>query len=129
MLLFKKLLCFLVFLLLTITLTGIVSSSEINHSVEYKSSVAEINKSANSLGVFVTVNQAANFNHLNQITIDYILVALLVLFVTHVVNYQWYKPTTSPPCWYIVLRYGSRLYISGWKASNLQYKVKLTSPH
>lgn len=127
--LFKKLLCFLVFLLLIVTLGGMTSSSEINHSVEYKSPIVEIDNLVNSVAVFVNINQAANFNHLNQITIDYILVALLVLFLVCVVNYQCYKPITSPPPWYLALKHGSRLKISGWKISNLQYKAQLTYPH
>jgi len=128
-LLFKKSLCFLASILLILTLGGMTSSSEFNHSVEYKSPIAEIDNLVISVGVFVNINQAANFNHLNQITIDYILVVLLFLFLICAVNYQWYKPTRSPPPWYIVLRYGSRLNISGWKTSNLQYKAQLTYPH
>ena len=127
--LFNKSLCFLAFLLLIVTLGGMTTSSEINHSVEYKLPIAEIDNFVNSVAVFVNINQAANFNHLNQITFDYILVALLVLFFVCVVNYQWYKPTTSPPPWYIALRHGSRLKISGWKTSNLQYKAQLTYSH
>lgn len=106
------------------------SSGEVNNSFAYKyeSSITEIGNNSISVGVFVTINQATNFNHLNQITIDYILVALLVLFLVCAVNYQWYKPTT-PPLWYIVLRYGTSINISGWKTSNLQYKAQLTYPH
>jgi len=65
-----------------------------------------------------------HFNHANQIVVNYVFVALLVLLLV-VVNYQFYTPPTSPLPWYIALRFTSRLSISGWKISNLQYKTSL----
>tara|TARA_B110000467_G_C18280239_1_gene458097 strand:+ start:150 stop:548 length:399 start_codon:yes stop_codon:yes gene_type:complete len=129
--LFKKALCFLAFLAVILMLGGTTSSNKVNHAFifKYESSVTEINNDAISVGAFVSINQAANFNHLNQITINYILVALLVCFLVCAVNYQWFKPTISSPPWYFALRHCSRINISGWKASNLQYKAQLTYQH
>jgi hypothetical protein len=129
--LIKKSFCFLAFLALIVTLGGLVSSSEVNNSFAYKheSSITEFNNDTNSVGVVVNINQAANFNHLNQITFDHILVALLVLFLVSAVNYRWHKPTILPPPWYFSLKRGSRINLSGWKVSNLQYKAQLTDQH
>jgi hypothetical protein len=128
LLLFKKLFYLLVFLALIVTLGSMVSSNEINHSFSYKydSSFTEIDKQVISVGVFLKINQAANFNHLNQMTSAYILVTLLVLFLVCAVNYLWYTPTIPPPPWYLVLRHCSRINLSGWKVSNLHYKAQLT---
>jgi hypothetical protein len=127
---FKKSLCFLAIFALIVTLGSMTSFSEINHSFvpKHESTFTEIDNHVISVGVFVNINQAASFNHLNQITIDYILVVLLVLFLVCIVNYQWYKPIKQPP-WYLALRCVSRANISGWKASNLQYTSLLTYSH
>jgi len=101
-----------------------VSFHQINNS-----SLTELTEHSNSFGIFVNINQAANFNHISQATIDYVFVVLIALFIVLTVNYQWFKPTISPHPWYITLRYKSRKYISGFKISNLQYTTELTYQH
>ena len=131
MLLLKKSLYFLAFLALVVTLGEMTSTSEFNNSFAYKyeSSVIETNNQVISVAAFVNINQAAKFNHLNQITISYIFVAILVLFLVCAVNYQWHKPITPPPPWYLTLIHCSRINHSGWKISNLQFKAQLTYPY
>ena len=89
-------------------------------------SITELNKNLYSSAVLVKVNQATSFNHLNQVSPDYIFVALITLFLIAVVNYQYFKPSILPPPWYMVLRHSSHIYISGYKFSNVQYKTKLS---
>jgi hypothetical protein len=92
-----------------------------------ESSINEFKEQITSAIVLVSINQAVNFNHVKQTSIDYILAMLLLIFLIYVVNYRWFKPTISPPPWYIILRYKSRMYIPGLTISNLQYKAELNT--
>jgi hypothetical protein len=127
--LLKKSFCLSAFLALILLLGGINSSSEINHSFshKYESSFADIEK--DDIAFFVNINQATNFNHLTQTTVDYVWVTLLMVFLVCSVNHQWYKPVALAPPWYLVLKHCSRIIVSGWKVSNLQYKAQLTYQH
>lgn len=88
-------------------------------------SLSDVNKVANSDGVIINVNQAVNFNHINQLLVNYTFVTLLAIFFVIVINYRNFKSTVLPPPWYLTLKYSSRLSLSGWKVSNLLYKSKL----
>ncbi len=129
--LIKKVLHVLVFMVLIIVLALAVSPSKTDTSFVQtnKSSITEFSKKIYNLGIFVNFNQAASFNHLNQTYFAYLFVALIVLFLVPAVNYQWFKPIILPPPWHSVLRHKSRIYISGLKVSNLQYKTQLTYLH
>jgi len=128
---FKKSLHVFAFIVLIVVLALAVSPNKTDYSFVQKSelSITEFKKYSNSFGVFVNINQATNFNHLNQTSFDYIFVALIVLFLVSVVNYQWFKPSTLPPPWHITLRHKPLIYISGLKVSNLQYTAQLTYQH
>jgi len=129
--LFKKSLHVLAFIVLIVVLALAVSPSKTDSSFiqQHESSITEVKTYSASLGVFVNINQATNFNHFNQTVVDYIFVALIALFLLCVVNYQCFTPSTLPPPWYIVLRHKSRIYISAFKVSNLQYTAQLTCQH
>lgn len=116
-----------VFLLLSL----MTSPSEISIPLLYENespiqiSVGSVNKTANSDGVIINANQAANFNHINQLFVDYIFVILLAIFFVIVIDYRNFKSVILPHPWYIILKYSSRFSLSGWKVSNLLYKCKL----
>ena len=128
---FKKSLHVFAFIVLVAVLALAVSPSTTDTSFvqQNESPVAEFKKNHDTFGVFSSINQATNFNHLNQTSFDYIFVALIVLFIVSVVNYQWFKPSTLPPPWHITLRHKSRIYISGLRVRNLQYTAQLTYQH
>jgi len=90
-------------------------------------SIVGVNKVVNSDDeiINININQAVNFTHINQLSVDYSLVALLALFFVVVVTFRNFKSVLLPPPWYVILKYSSRLSISGWKVSNLLYKSKL----
>ncbi len=90
-----------------------------------KVSIVEVSNTSNSDGVITNVNQAFNFNHINQLSVNYIFVALLAIFFVFVVSFRNFKLAILPPPWYVILKYSSRLSMSGWKVSNLLYKSKL----
>ena len=119
------------FIVLIVVLALAVSPSKTGNSFaqQNESSITEFKKNPDSFGIFVSINQATNFNHVNQTSFDYVFVALILLFLVSVVNYQWFKPSTLPPPWHIVLRHKSHIYISGLKVSNLQYTAQLTYQH
>ncbi len=85
---------------------------------------AEVSELSDSHGVIVNVNQAVNFNHLNQLLVDYTFVSLLVIFFIFKVNYRYFKSKILLPPWYIILKKTSRISLSGWKVSNVLYKSK-----
>lgn len=117
--------------IIVLALALMMSTNEINTPLSYEKgapvqvSVVEVNKSDNSDGVIINFNQAVNFNHISQLFVDYIFIALLTIFFVLVVNYRHFKPVILLPPWYIILKYSSRLSVSGWKVSNLLYKSKL----
>ncbi len=126
--LFKTLFYFLSIILLIATVGFIAPSNEVDNAISSmnESSIIQINEHVINVGIFINNNQASSFNHLNQTSFDYSLVALLALFLVGAVNYQWFKPVGMVLPWYIVLRRGSCLNISAWKTSNLQYKIHKT---
>ena len=75
--------------------------------------------------IITNVHQASIFIHLSQISVDYIFVALLIVFFIAAVNYCFYKPIVPLPPWYIINRYYARLKLSAWKSSNLLYRSSL----
>lgn len=128
---FKRLFHVVALVVIILTLALIISPNEINTPLLYENgvpvqvSIVEVNKSSNSDGVIINLNQAVNFNHINQLFVDYTFVALLAIFFIFVVNYRNFKSVILLPPWYIILKYSSRLSLSCWKVSNLLYKSKL----
>jgi len=131
LLLFKKTLHVFAFMVLIVVLTLAVppNKSDDSYLQKNQSSITELKKHSYSFAIFVSINQASNFNHWNQTSVDYIFVVLLALFLVSAVNYQWYKPLIVLPPWYMVLKQRSRIFISGLKFSNLQFKIQLTCPN
>ncbi len=131
LLLFKKTLHVFAFMVLIVVLTLAVppNKSDDSYLQKNQSSITELKKHSYSFAIFVSINQASNFNHWNQTSVDYIFVVLLALFLVSAVNYQWYKPLIALPPWYMVLKQRSRIFISGLKFSNLQFKIQLTCPN
>jgi len=129
--LFQRLFYTVAPVIIVLALALMMSTNEINTPLSYEKgapvqvSVVEVNKSDNSDGVIINFNQAVNFNHISQLFVDYIFIALLTIFFVLVVNYRHFKPVILLPPWYIILKYSSRLSVSGWKVSNLLYKSKL----
>jgi len=129
--LFKRLLSVVATLVTILTLALMLAPNELSSPLLYDNgspvqvSIVDINKVANNDGVIINLNHAVNFNHINQRSVEYLLVAFLVLFFVSVVNFRNFKSAILPPPWYVILKYSSRLSISGWKVSNLLYKSKL----
>jgi hypothetical protein len=117
-------------LVFTILLVLAISPIKVNmstlHQAVYsvQSTTAEVSELSDSHGVVVNVNQAVNFNHLNQLLVDYTFVSLLVIFFIFKVNYRYFKSKILLPPWYIILKKTSRMSLSGWKVSNILYKSK-----
>lgn len=128
---FDRLLYVVAPLVIILTLALMMSPNEISIPLLYENgapvqvSIVEVNKTSNSDGVIINLNQAVNFNHINQLFVDYTFVVLLAIFFVFVVNYRNFKSIILLPPWYIILKYSSRLSLSGWKVSNLLYKSKL----
>jgi len=101
------------------------TKSEGSFLQQNQSSITEFKTHSSSFVLFVSINQASSFNHSIQTYFDSIFVVLLGLFLVSVVNYQWYKAIIVLPPWYMILKHSSRMYISGLKFSNLQYKTQL----
>ena len=129
--LLNKALPFFISLVIILLLAFVMSSNKVNgSSIERQVSsiqilIVENNKFSNSNGVITNINQATNFSHLKQVSSDYILISLLTIFFIAVVNYRHFKEKCLPPPWYFILKYASRLSISGWKVSNVLYISKL----
>jgi len=94
-----------------------VSASEVLVVKFHKSIVRHV--------VIVNTNQATNFNHFKQRSVEYEFVAELTIFFAFVIYYLRVKSIVLPPPWYIFLKHHSRTSLSGWKVSNLLYKNKL----
>ncbi len=99
------------------------------HELTSVISTTTVEQHADKLGVVVSVNQAANFTHLQQISIDYFFILLVALCIAPLVSCQLYKPIILPLPWYLVLRHSSRFKIAGWKSSNLSYKFPTALPY
>jgi len=129
--LFQRLFYTVAPVVIVLALALIMSPNAVNASLSYESevsaqvSIVGVNKTSISDGVIINFNQAVNFNHISQLFVDYIFIALLTIFFVLVVNYRHFKPVILLPPWYIILKYSSRLSVSGWKVSNLLYKSKL----
>jgi len=117
---------FLATLALMIVLGGMVSASHFSPSLahNYSSAIVHVSEQVSHSAIIVTTNQAASFNHFVQTQVCYFFAALLTFFVSTVINYQYYKPTRSPPPWYVVIKFRRRIFISGWKVSNFQFKAQ-----
>lgn len=129
--LFKRLPYFLGCLALIIVLAVVVSQHKINHvaSQNIESSLSDTNAVSADIAVFVSINQATNFNHVKQRSVDFVFVVLIALLLVAALNYLSFTLPVLPPPWYITLRYKSRLYLSCFKISNLQYKNRLSRQH
>ena len=125
---FSKVHLFLIFTELVLVLSLGVSPSQATQSSVHRNELLIIESQSDSYNAFVIVNinQASNFNHVNQTCVDYIYIALIALFLVLILNYQWFKPCILPPPWYIVIKRTSRLYLANFKVCNLQYKAQLT---
>ncbi len=127
--LMKKHVYFLSSLAIVILLALVVSQNKVstlsvqNYNATQQASIVDMYSSVD--GVFINVNQAANFNHSKQLNVDYVFVLLLAALIINVVNYLNYTPTTIPPPWYLRIKYKTRKLLSAWKTSNLLYKSKL----
>ena len=122
----KKALYFVTTLAFIISLALVISPNKVSISTSHQAvySVQSTSEVSDSHGVIVNVNQAVNFNHLNQLLVDYTFVALLVIFFICKVNYRHFKAKIPHPPWYIILKTTSRISLSGWKVSNVLYKSK-----
>lgn len=126
---FKKTHYFLACIALISVLAVAASPSKISSSFipPLELSISELSSVQKNHAVLFNVNQVTNFNHQNQTSINYIFVVLMVVSWVVVVNFQFYIHPILPPPWNVALRYKSRLFVSGLKISNLQYKATLVS--
>lgn len=90
--------------------------------------ILDVDQAVDSHVVLVNANQAANFNHFKQLSIEYVFVVALALFYVLSLSYRRCKSTLLPPPWYLLLKRNSRFALAGWKVSNLLYKAKLRYP-
>tara|TARA_R110000744_G_scaffold308227_2_gene416299 strand:- start:15 stop:350 length:336 start_codon:yes stop_codon:yes gene_type:complete len=87
--------------------------------------IQDVNQVIDSHVVLINANQAANFNHFKQLSIEYVFVVALALFFVSALYYRRFKSTVLPPPWDLLLKRNPRITLSGWKVSNLLYKAKL----
>jgi len=116
-------------LIVVLSLTVSPTKSDSSFLQQNQSSITEFKTHSSSFVLFVNINHASSFNHSIQTYFDSIFVVLLALFFISAVNYQWHKPLIALPPWFMLLKQSSRIYISGLKLSNLQYKTQLTCPN
>lgn len=113
-------------LLLTFaTSTNLTKPSLIQQEIAFPQPVlGNIVKSESSSSVITQVNQAAKFNHVKQLAVDYSAVVLLTIFLIIVVNFKYFKLTILTLPWFLLFKRRTRHSLSGWKASNVLYKFQ-----
>ncbi len=70
------------------------------------------------------VNQAAYFSHAQQVSIDYLFVVVIAIFLIAAVHYRFYQPIVLAPPWYLTRKAYSGFRRLGWKIGNLLYRDK-----
>jgi len=132
--LIKRLLYFVSSLVIILLLGLVVSPNKSTQFLYENVSASEVlvvkvHKSIVRHAVIVSTNQATNFNHFKQRSVEYKFVTELTIFLAFVIYYLRVKSIVLPPPWYIFLKHHSRISLSGWKVSNLLYKNKLFYQH
>lgn len=82
----------------------------------------------NSSALLVKVHHASLFQHATQQSVEYLLLAILALFLAAVISFRQQLKIILFSPWFIHKRMLSRFAMQGWQSSNSQYKTLSISP-